>query len=312
MNKNLSWRELKALNSLYANGSTKARVQQHPYIIHLFQEKGLLDHGFGNTKILKAVDNFSEYYEANLKESFSIYKEFFGRYDFLTPQSSFKERDIRVLILIDEQKEQINEVCYSRKKFSSQFFEDSKYLKADSALEKAVLNILGIESFQGTDPKDQQYRLVLDCKNPSRIVLCENIDFLLYPDLARENNIWLWYVGGNNIKKLDHLPSIELPIYYSCDWDYHGLKIYQDIKIKIPQIVLLFPNAINLRKPVNSLNHRSCWRHDLPFSGLRREPHFYSDEAIKVVELLIQNEEWIEEESNDLCKMLEVAGDLQL
>ena len=306
MNENLSWRELKALNDIYTKRQSSAKVQLHPYIKHLFDGKGFLDHKYANTKVLIPALGFDQYYEIRHKKDFSEYQDFFAQHSFLKPQSNYKERDIRVLMLIAEQKEQILTNQYSRKKFSTDFFDDSKYLVPHSSLEKAILNILGLENFQGSDPKDQQYRIVLDCKLPELIVLCENIDFLLYPDIARENNIWLWYVGGNNIKKLDHLPAVNLPIYYSCDWDYHGLHIYQGIKEKIPQIKLLFPSAVNAAKTVYSKNHKSDWLYHLPFSGLMENSDYYSDEAKTLIRELIAKKHWIEEESNDLLSMVNV------
>ena len=245
MNENLSWRELKALNDVYLMRRSSAKIQKHPYIKYLFEDKGVLDHKPGNTKVLMPTTKFNHHYELKLKPRFDEYREFFNHYSFLKPQSNYKERDIRVLMLIAEQRDQILNHQYSRKKFSNKFFKDAKYIVADSSLEKAILHILKLEHFLGSDPVDQQCRIVLDCVSPELIVLCENVDFLLYPEVARNNNIWLWYVGGNNIKKLDFLPPISLPIYYSCDWDMHGLQIYERIKEKLPKIKLLFPSATN-------------------------------------------------------------------
>lgn len=303
LDENLSWRELKALSDLYNKRITKAKIQKHPYIKFLFEEMGVIDHKHANTKVLIPTSKFNTFYEEQFKESFKEYLSFFDMYTFLKPQSNYKERDIRVLMLIANQKEQILQLKYSRKKFSSMFFEeDAKYLKADSSLEKAVLNILGLEAFIGVDPKDLQYRIVLDCKDPKVIVLCENIDFLLYPEVARENGIWLWFVGGNNIKKLDFLPSIDHDIYYSCDWDYHGLDIYQRIREKIPQIQLLYPSAIGKAKSVYSKNHKSDWYYDRNFSGLNSI--LYSEEANQLINKLINKKQWIEEETNDLVEMV--------
>tara|TARA_R110002111_G_scaffold245311_1_gene307611 strand:- start:191 stop:1120 length:930 start_codon:yes stop_codon:yes gene_type:complete len=304
LNENLSWRELKALNDLYHKRFTRAKIQKHPYIKFLFEVKGLIDHKPANTKVLVPATNFDSFYKERFESNFQEYLSFFNQYTFLKPQSNYKERDIRVLMLIANQKEQILEQQYSRKKFSNHFFEeDAKYLIPESSLEKAILNILDLEQFIGVDPKDLQYRTVLDCKNPKLIVLCENLDFLLYPDVAREHNIWLWYVGGNNIKKLDHLPSIDYPIYYSCDWDYHGLVIYQRIQEKIPQIELLYPSAIGKAKSVYSKNHSSDWYYDRSFSGL--DNAIYSESAIQLIKQLISKKQWIEEESNDLVKMID-------
>jgi len=303
LNENLSWRELKALNDLYRKRFTRAKIQKHPYIKFLFEEKGVIDHETANTRVLVATSKFNSFYQERFKNNFQKYLDFFNQYSFLKPQSNYKERDIRVLMLIANQKDEILEQKYSRKKFSNHFFdEDAKYLVPDSSLEKAILHILDLEQFVGFDPKDLQYRTVLDCINPKLIVLCENLDFLLYPDVAREHNIWLWYVGGNNIKKLDHLPSIDYPIYYSCDWDYHGLEIYQRIREKIPQIRLLYPSAVEKAKSVYSKNHKSDWYYDRSFSDL--DNTLYSDSDVQLIKQLIYKKQWIEEESNDLVQMI--------
>lgn len=306
MNKNLTWRELKALNDLYNNGQTKAKVQAHPYIKFIHKEKGLVEHKFSNTNVLVAAENYPEFYEADFLESFFEFQRFFENHSFLTNQTSFKERDIRVLMLISRQKQEVLNNQFSRKKLSSVFFDDSKYIRKKSALEKAILNILEISSFQGSEKDTQQYRLVLDCKTPKLIVLCENIDFLLYPSIARSHNVWLWYVGGNNIKKLEHLPPIEMPIYYSCDWDYHGLKIYEGIKDKISEIKLLFPEATGLRKQIETVSHKSDWNYNKPFSGLSTSASVYDTRCKALIEELIASQHWIEEESNDLIRMLEI------
>ncbi|MFX7586113.1 hypothetical protein ABTK07_19425, partial [Acinetobacter baumannii] len=71
--------------------------------------------------------------------------------------------------------------------------------------------------------------------DPTVLVLCENLAHLKNGWKAREHNIELWYVGGNNIGIIDHIGAEKLtrPIYYSCDWDFHGLSIYSRIKQKM-------------------------------------------------------------------------------
>ncbi|MGZ4079024.1 MAG: hypothetical protein ACXVDW_16215, partial [Bacteroidia bacterium] len=146
------------------------------------------------------------------------------------------------------------------------------------------------------------YKFVVDCINPKCIVLCENIDFLLLPWVSRESNIELWYAGGNNIEKLNHLPPINLPIYYSCDWDCEGLKIYERIKEKINQIEILYPSALHLSKSVYVKKHNTDWNYEKPFSGLT--PTLYNEQATSLINSLIKDKKWIEEESNDLIEMM--------
>lgn len=299
----MNWIVLKSLNELYLTGRTpkKDTVLKNPYIHFLLNSTKEL---FVYKKDIVANEGFKLLYESKFLDNYSRYHQFLSQHDLLKPQMRYRESDIQTLMFIQSQKEQVLKDQYSRRKFSSVFFKEkgSKHLDKNPALEKAVLSILGLDQFPGKDPKDQQYKFVVDCPKPRCIVLCENIDFLLLPWIARDNNIKLWYAGGNNIAKLDHLPDITLPIYYSCDWDYDGLKIYERIKAKIPQIILLHPSAIEDRKSVNSPNHKSDWKYDRPFSGL--DIHNYSDRDAKLIESLIVKKEWIEEECNDLIKMV--------
>lgn len=304
MDKKIKWRHLKALHQIYESGFTKNKVKDHAYIDYLIR-KEIIRPKIGKPDTLEQGFGFKEYYEKEHLTNFDHYQKFLSDNSVLTNQTNYREKDILTLIFIKEHKEQILTDRYSRRKFSAVFFKDegSKHLDNNPGLEKAALTILNLDSFPGKDPKDHQYKFVVNCTNPKCIVLCENIDFLLMPWVARENSLELWYAGGNNIEKLDHLPEINLPIYYSCDWDYDGLRIYERIKRKIPQISLLFPSAMGERKPVNSPHHKSKWKLDLPFSGLEKSS--YSKEAINLIEELISKLEWIEEENNDLVKMLQ-------
>lgn len=123
------------------------------------------------------------------------------------------------------------------------------------------------------------------------------------PWKARENHIELWYVGGNNVNTLDHIniESIDVPIYYSCDWDHDGLHIFQRIKKYIQSIQLLIPLKAST-KPVNSPNHFSTWKNGIELSGLN--PDFFNSESLELIKKLIISNEWIEEESSDLLELL--------
>lgn len=303
MDKKLKWRHLKALHQIYEDGFTKNKIKKHPYIAYLLKNETLKPR-IGKPDIIEQGFDFKKHYEKEHLVNYNQYQHFLSNNEILRNQTNFSEKDIQRLLFIKEQKDQILQDKYSRKKFSAVFFkeEGAKHLDKHSGLEKAVLSILEIDSFPGKDPKDQQYKFVVNCIDPKCIVLCENIDFLLLPWVARENNIELWYAGGNNISKLDHLPDITLPIYYSCDWDFDGLKIYERIKAKIPQIKLLYPSALESRKSVNSPNHKSDWKYNHDFSGLNQQ--LYSQKDIKLIDSLIKTKEWIEEENNDLIKML--------
>jgi len=140
------------------------------------------------------------------------------------------------------------------------------------------------------------------------IVLCENLDFLKTPAIARRHNIELWHVGGNNTANIHHISDEKLtkPLFYTCDWDYHGLKIYCNIKKILQQknkeIKLLFPSNPEKRESVHSPHHKSEWRHKVEFSGLDRE--CFTDMEAELISDLIHTNEWIEEEKNNLVGMV--------
>jgi len=228
-----------------------------------------------------------------------------------TPQCRFdvedilRLRDMKCQMENGELKEirrQIIESNETRRGVSLMFFKNEKHLDSSGALERAVKNILNIESF--ADNRDFQYLYVLQCYAPGAIVLCENLHFLKMPDKVRKQHIELWYAGGRNIDKLIYAESRNLPIYYLCDWDYDGLDIYRSVKEKIPEILLLTPNG-GVRGIIET-EHKSLWRHPEDpslISGLPKE--LYSNEQQQLIETLIRENAWIVEESNDLVELID-------
>ena len=213
-------------------------------------------------------------------------------------------------MLIADQREEARKSLTTRRTFSGEVFKygGSKYLENRPGLEKMVLKILNIENFPSEDPKVLQWRFVVDCLNPEFLVLCENLDFLKTPNIARQHNIELWYVGGNNTSNIQYISPKKFckPLYYSCDWDYDGLKIYCRIKdmlkLKGKEVILLYPSNIQNRLPVDSPHHNSKWNHSITFSGL--EPSYFTPKEIDLINQLITKDQWIEEESNNLLEML--------
>lgn len=309
MNKELTWREIKALNDLYTAGFTSARIQHHPYILYLKNDLSLLSNKFANKKVLEKEKGFDKFYKKNHWGNYLHYFKFLSDNKILNDCSRYEEDDIQVLILVDENKKEIIKSLTTQRSFSCSFFKNkgSKHLEAHPSLENALLKILDIQGFPDKDPKNNQYRYVVDCKTKKTIVLCENLNFLKMPWKARENNIELWYVGGNNVSKLDHITinEINVPIFYSCDWDYDGLVIFQRIRGYIPSIKLLLPSSKNT-KPCASKNHYSSWKKEIELSGL--DPTCFDKKSIELIKQLIITDGWIEEESNDLLELLTQNG----
>jgi hypothetical protein len=297
----LLWHQWRGLHQIYDKGFSTNKIKNIPYIDHLINQ-GLLKISSKNPDRILSIGEFRSYYEERLLEKYNRYCTFLTDYDLSSSNSKYTEDDIGTLMLIKENQEGIKNSKQTRRGLSAELFQDSKYIEEHPGLEKAILKLIGLESFPGQDPKDNQYIFVTPCKTREAIILCENLHFLRVPWEAREHNIELWYVGGNNVSKLEHLPQIEPPIYYSCDWDYAGLSIYQRIRIYIPTIKLLYPAATSSAKPIDTQNHRSQWQPNLPLSAL--EASIYSEKEKALINNLIQDNQWIEEESNSFCELI--------
>lgn len=309
-NNQLTWRHLKALNDLYSSGSTKAKIDQHSYIKFLISKRHIA-YKIGNHSILEAKESFKELYESKFKEDFKYFEDFFNSSRLPTDgRGRYSEDDIETLVFIKDNKKELLSALTTERTFSSNVFKTkgSKYLERKPGLKNAVCRLLEIQDFPDKDPKNNQMRLVVDCPNPEVIVLCENMNNLKAPWEKRKHNIELWYVGGNNIGIIDEIPSkyFNLPIYYLCDWDYDGLKIYSRVKSKMQQknvsINLIDPDDAKVALPVNSENHYSEWLKNNELSGL--ELSDFNEEQKKVITYLIEKNLWIEEESLDLIKLL--------
>lgn len=301
--KDFTWPVLKALNDLYEKKKTTAKIQQVDYIRYLMTQTDLIAQKKGNSNVLVAGDGYEEYYEDNFQPAYRYYYNFLNQVG-IRPDGgkNFTEEDIRTLMVIYESRDELRDNLTNIEDFSGKIFDyaGSKYLKFRSSVRNAVLKILEIDEFPQTS-KDLQYRLVVDYPNPKAIILCENKSFLKQPWNAKEFEVKLWHVGGNNIAILQDIDEIELvyPMYYSCDWDFHGLKIFQGIKSKLNSrgvdIKLLTPPTPHQYLPSDSFMHKSRWNYKVPFSGLNRE--VFSHNENELIVKLIKEDLWIEEES---------------
>lgn len=305
----MNWTVLKSLNEIYRSGKTKnkASLKKDAGIDHLLDTRELVVIG----KYVNKGRGFDYYYEKYHLENFEDYITFLEENELMKPQLRFAEEDIKILMDIKarmdsgellEIRAQMIEYEESVRGVSSMFFKNEKYLLGKNALIDAVKYVLNISEL--ADDKDQQYIYALKCKKPKCIVLCENLDFLKKPTRPRKYNIELWYAGGRNISKLTYSKTRELPIYYSCDWDYDGLDIFQDVKKVFPQIKLLTPNAKS--KDIIDSEHKSLWKSPENLSNLSGLNHLdYNITQKEIIKRLIENNHWITEEDNDLIKMVE-------
>lgn len=301
----MNWIELKALNSLYCNRQIKLNdtLIKSAEINYLITSLNILEK---NSKVIISLPGFNSLYEKKYQDKFTQYNAFLYKINALTPQLRIEESDIKTLIEIDELKKEgildelRNQIISSNETIrgvSEMFFKNEKYLDKKDSLINALKNVLEVEQF--ANEKDQQYIYKLECHNPKLIVLCENLDFLKKPVKPREYGIELWYAGGKNVDKLKYVNTRGLPIYYSCDWDYDGVFIiYPLVKERIPEIKLLTPNGFP--KGIIETDHKSKWER-------RDVNHYFSDKKhLQMIESLIENNQWIIEESNNLIDMISV------
>jgi len=300
----MNWRVLRKLHEVYLNGITKSNetMLNDPEIRFLIDNTEELR---ANGLDIKGGSEFKQYYEKYHLKKFNEYDAFLTRNQFKKPQTRFQENDIKILMGIERGintgrltkiREQIIKAEETVRGVSGMFFKNEKYLEKSDALLKAVKKLLNIKEL--ANDKDQQYKYVLECDKPYCIVICENLDFLKRPSKPRKYNIELWFVGGKNVQKLDYSNPRNLPIYYSCDWDYDGLFIiYKLVKEKIPQIQLLYPNG----KPqsIDRTEHKSHWRQNMDFQ-------LFNCKEKALIQRLESKNEWIMEEANDLVTMLEM------
>lgn len=303
LKRNLTWRHLKALNDIYMQGESKAQIHNNGYINWLRDNNYIKAKGINN--ILYKYQSFEDLYEKDHLELYHYYYNFLTENAILNDNSNYEEDDICVLMLIKQDKEKILIDVPDQRVFASKYFKDkdNKHLDNSKGLTKAILKILGIANFPDKGA-GRDYITVVTDKTPAKmIVLCENIAFLKRAYIARKNQIELWHVGGHNLNPLKYM-TVDKPIYYSCDWDDAGLKIYQRIieENLIPNIKIL--NPIEIFKPVKTRNHFSEWQRDnnIKLSGL--DEKYFDIKQQNLIQKLIDTDKCIEEESNDLIEML--------
>lgn len=334
--KNLNWIELRALYNLYIGNqvnkgaiNNKNSLRNHPYI-KLLYNRGFIKDKIGNGKFFvkeglnSKYDSLykQEFIDANKEIIFEKYYAFLKDIGVDANTTRLREIDIKRLIDIKkistseelvDLKNQIKVGRENRQGISKMFFKSSKYIKKATSLETAVLKLLEIDrdEFYEKEDKDKQYiyKLYPKSRKSRAIVLCENLYFLKFPHIVDEANIELWYAGGNNISKIERIPKFDKPILYSCDWDYDGLLIYERAKKLIEKsndgitLVLLTPNGKSEKLSETEENHSSLWQKKEEFlCGLT--PNYYTVHQQKLIQRLILDEEWIEEEGNDILKNL--------
>ncbi|WP_339141139.1 hypothetical protein [Croceitalea sp. MTPC5] len=259
--------------------------------------------------IVEASPRFKNYFEKEFLEQYKYYANFFQNSGLENSgKKKYDRYELETLMFIYRHREELKKNLTTMRIFSSNIFQqkDSKFLENRPGLLNDVKILLQIKEFPEEGTKDNQWRFVIDCFRAKAVLLCENIDFLKAYWKFTKENIELWYVGGNNTKKLERLSSryLSLPIFYVCDWDYHGLKIFQNVSDLLedkgvsPKLIVP-PNPIF--KPIDSGQHKSRWpKRD--FAGL--DKNYFSLEAISLISQLIAKNNWLEEQTIDAIPLI--------
>ena len=305
MRDSLNWQYLNGLYKLYKKGSVRLKLMENAYVKNvLCQRERLLDFKTGNKNIIVAKDGYMAFFEKELLPQYHYYEKFFNESGLqASGLKRYDNYDLHTLMFIFENSEELRNNLTTVRIFSSNVFKqkDSKYLESRSGLMRDVLFLLKVDCFPANSAKENQWRLVVDCPDPQYILLCENLDYLKAWWEFHTNNIELWYAGGNNTPVIERISQryLNLPLFYVCDWDYHGLHIYSRLKRifkdKGQEIQLIMPNPrTTICKTIRSGKHYSEWKPE-EFSGLDRG--LFSSEQIGLIEKLITTNQWIEEQT---------------
>lgn len=319
----MNWITLKALNQVFREGKTHKRktLVEDSDIQFMLNSTGELMETrktiFDPNHDEEEPSDFQINYEQNFLKQFETYTNFLKDIGFDKPQTRWHEKDIQILMGIKRRmdsgeladlRNQIIEYNESIRGVSLMFFKNDKYLDHRDSLIDALKIILDVPEFANS--RDKQYIYKLECKKPKLIVLCENIYFLTMPDIPRMHHIELWYVGGSNTAMLEFADTRNLPIYYSCDWDYHGLKIYERIREWIDHISLLLP--VGEPKSIRETEHKSPWLPNASNGLSDLDDVLFNQKEQELIRSLIKNDCWVIEESNKLLDMLKLNDALPL
>lgn len=309
--KGIEWRHLRGLHELYLAGQTRLKIHTNSFVKQIVMKQlRLVKFKVGSRDILVAMSNYREFYETEFLSYYNYYNNFFKESGIENnARKAFTEEDLKGLVFVYYNRDELKIKLTTETRFSAQIFknQNSKYLSNKPSLRNAMLTILGIDSFPDKEPKNNQWRIVVDCPNPAVVVLCENLDCLKVPLEYKDNNIELWYVGGNNTAPLLDISQnkLQLPMFYLCDWDYAGLSIYSRVKKIMEEkgviLTLITPSHGTKTLPVGVKHHKSKWKVK-PFSGLQKKD--FDSEQIDYIEHLINNNIWVEEQNIDLIEIL--------
>ncbi len=254
------------------------------YIRYLIERKAIQLNG----KQFSITKKFEENFLEEIENTFSKCSSFITKYGLSYLENHYSIEEIESLIKIETDKSKISEQEITFQNILTLYFGSSKHKTAQSNLSKAIKTILGIEFFP-EEIKDQQFISILYPKTKTRfIILCENKNRLI---TKRHEFIEYWYAGGKNIKQLEFIPEPQHPIFYLCDWDFDGLNIYINIKIKyFPDLAAFIPtNPDSLMIEQSKVkDHKTKWNNDKFLIHLNKTERSIAENLIKNKAIIVE------------------------
>lgn len=326
MDKEINWKIIKAFHKLY-NGEKilNNATMKSPYVKRQLKLNRIVPSlNYKNKCEKDEFGKFASYYERifikNGVSKYEYYLPFLKEINFNTQQGNLREYDLKKLIEIkqfwnDEDlfhlRQQILAARETLSGISKKFFKSSKYIKNNpnkESLKSAIKALLDIEEFVESDEK---YLIPIHCTHtkPRTAIICENFYFLRLPHIVQENEVQLIYFGGYNISKIKNMIPIDMPLYYLCDWDMDGLKIYEQARDCLKtttgkDLILITPSGGNAEKISETEEHHSSeWKGE-NFESCGFNPEYYTKDQIYRINQLIKDDKWIEEEGNRLPEII--------
>lgn len=160
----IEWKHLRGLQELYVSGKTRLKIINNDYVhFVLLNQKKLIRYKIGNHSVIETTERYHEFYTKHFLNTYNYYNTFFEESGIENnSKKPFTENDLKALMFVYYNKEELKEKLTTRKKLSAHLFknENSKYIENKPSLEKAILQVLDVTGFPEHDSKNQQCDLL--------------------------------------------------------------------------------------------------------------------------------------------------------
>jgi hypothetical protein len=318
LSKEFTWRTVRAMHELRHQGITNLQVVDGNAYVQDLLARNLLVRKPRNRRVLLKVPSsgFDQEFDSLLATAHDEAKQFLEAHQLLTPYLNYTLRQIQGLAGVYANATIITRKELSRRDISSVHMGGSKELESP-ALFRDTLRLLGLSELATADHIMQTSIYQTGQLRANIIVLCENENYLKQAQKAKKLGVELQNAGGANVKKLEtyFVPPPEVSLYYACDWDYDGLRIFRMIAAGYRRqqrtIKLLTPLDKAERMPVDSPNHYSQWDARLWDDDLEPDAPanavFTAPQQALIRQLMASNT-WIEEEGSEFTDLMLANG----